>query len=238
MVLILMYKNIIIVFLLLSVFAVGTLNFVDNVEAAKWEKYDSGKYINYYAGAENKKIALYQSFIKDNNQLYVNIYSFSKKTGKKKLANKISFSKKKNVIKIVDDDYGWGEISEWKFKTSDSVKTTYKQMMNDIIKEKSNHPSKAAFDIKTFQQENETVKAYSIKYDKNYIKTFFYSNKTEVMAMSLGKYNDQLTIRLWDDKRDIVADQTVKSSLSLNYVYKFYMKIFDFGFKMFEENPS
>ena len=37
-------KNIFIVFLLLSVFAVGTLNFVDPVEAATWIKFDSGTY--------------------------------------------------------------------------------------------------------------------------------------------------------------------------------------------------
>jgi len=230
-------KNIIIVFLLLSVFAVGTLNFVETVEAAKWKKYDSGKFTDYYSGAENKKIASYQSFIKGNNELYVNIYSISKKTGKKKLANKITISKKKNVIKIVDNNYGWGEVSTWKFKTSMSVKTHYKFMMKDIIKESSVHPSKAAFDIQTFNIENQTLKAYSIKYDKNYIVTYFYSNNTEAMTMSLEKYEDQLNIRMWDEKRELLFDQTIKTPLSLNYVYNFYMKIFDMGFKMFEENP-
>lgn len=91
-------KNVLIVFLLLSVFAVGTLNFVDTASAAKWKKYDSGRFTDYYHAAGDKNIMSYQSYLKGNNELYVKIYSYSK-TGNKKLDNKVIFSKKNGIIK-------------------------------------------------------------------------------------------------------------------------------------------
>lgn len=66
-------KNIIIVFLLLSVFAVGTLNFADTVEAASWKKFDSGS----YKADDGAKIK-YTSYIKGTNKIHMKIYRNSK----------------------------------------------------------------------------------------------------------------------------------------------------------------
>jgi hypothetical protein len=92
-------KNILIVFLLLSVFAVGTLSFVETAEAAKWKKYNSGKFTNEYSAAGDKKVMTYQSYTKGNNDLYVNVYSYSKKNNKKQLDTKYTFSKKNGIKK-------------------------------------------------------------------------------------------------------------------------------------------
>ncbi|MCL2156743.1 MAG: hypothetical protein FWH54_01835 [Methanobrevibacter sp.] len=213
-------KNILIVFLLLSVLAIGTLTFTDTVEAAKWKKYDSGKFQNEYPMGGDKKIASYQSYLRGNNEIYVNIYSYSKKTNKKILRAKISFSKKNGIIKIVEKSYNSNEKNKYQIKTSKSVKTVYKAMMKNTIKVRSNPPNKAAFDNYTFKLNNQTVKIYSIKLDKNYINTYIYKNGEEIASASIEKNNNKVTIKKFDKKRKISNKETLKTTKSIDSVYK------------------
>jgi len=138
-----MNKSVLLVFLLLSVFAVGTLNFVDTIDAASWKKYDSGKVTDEYPATGYKKIASYQSYTKGNNQLYVEMYSYPKEGGSKKIS-KATLTKKKNIIKITSKNYFSNEKKTGYFETKWSVKKLYKAVMKENIKDARTPPKKIA----------------------------------------------------------------------------------------------
>ena len=224
MILLKLNKNILIVFLLLSVFALGTLNFVDTVEAVQWKKYDSGKFTDEYPAMGNEKIAYYQSYTKGTNNLYVNIYSYSKNTGKKNLDAKLIFSKKNRIMTIKTNDYSWNKRDTTQFKTHYSVKTIYKVMIKEYINFNSIHPSKSAFDSQTFILDNQTVESYAIKLNNSHIMTFFYMNGEEISSSSIEKNKNTITIKKWDEKREVTKKETFKSTKSVNSIYKEFIK--------------
>ncbi|MDR2967662.1 MAG: hypothetical protein LBU74_06915 [Methanobacteriaceae archaeon] len=213
-------QKIIIVFLLLSVFAVGTLQFVDTVEAAAWTKYNSGKFTNEYPAAGEKKIMTYQSYIKGTNQLYVNIYSYSKKTNKKKLDTRLTFNKKNGIMKTKMIDYSWNYTSPEQFKTSQSVKTAYKTSMNELIKGLSVPLKSKAFNMKTFKVKKNTFKTYSVKNDDSFFSGFIYKNNEEYITFSLYKENNTITYAKFNQKRVLTSEKNFNSTQTLSTIYK------------------
>ena len=228
-------KNIFIVCLLLIIFAVGTMNFVDTVEAAKWKKYNSGNFNDEYPQARYAQWGTYKSYMKGNNQLYVNIYVYDCDKGSKpvkKLSSKTTFTKKNGIIKIVLKDYTWHEKEITKFKTFQSVKTVYKNYMKDFKKTNSIPPSKAAFDKQTFKINGLILKSYAIKYDKNHIHVYFYNpdgmfaTREEVCSQSIKKDKNTVTMKAYNSDRQILEKKTFKTTKTVNSCYKEFIKDF------------
>jgi hypothetical protein len=205
---------------MLSVFAVGTLQFVDTVEAATWKKYDSGTFADEYPAAGDKNIMSYQSYVKGNNELYVNLYSFSKKTGNKKLDTKITFVKKNGVMKITMNYYSWNEKFTNQGKTPYSVKTVYKSTMKEIKKSSSVPPEKIAFDKQSFTVNNNNFKVYGINYSKNVMEVYIYKNNEEYCHFSVYKENNKIIYEEHNQNRKLVSKESFKSPNTLTSIYK------------------
>ena len=222
-------KKILIVFLLLSVFAVGTMGFADTVEAAKWKKYDSGKYADEYPVAGYKKVISYQSYTKGNNNLYVDTFAYPK-TGGKKLIDKTVFTKKNNIIKITSKNYFSNETMTGYFQTKLSVKKIYKDNMKVQIKDNSIPPEKKAFEKQSFTVNNDTYKVYGIKWDDYTISAYIYKNNVEYCGF--GVYyvgylewnkkiiNNKNVYREYNQKRKLVASENFSPSQSLLSIYQ------------------
>lgn len=99
------YKNLIMVFLLLSVFTVGTLSFVETVDAACWKKYDSGKIITKNPKPRFKKTVTYVSYEKNSNTVHGKYYGYKTKNNQKKLIFILFISKDKNKGKMTLTDF-------------------------------------------------------------------------------------------------------------------------------------
>ena len=124
-------KKILIVFLLLSVFIVGTLTFTDTVEAAKWKKYDSGSYNEKgsFPGFKNK--VSYVTYIKDSKNIKINFYQYKAKNNKKVLGSTLYLIKSGKNVKI------YGVENGKKSGTSlDPYSGTIKNYYKKIIKPK------------------------------------------------------------------------------------------------------
>ena len=117
-------KKIIIALLLLCVFAVGTLSFVDTVEAIKWKKYDSGTF-----KSEGMDFS-YTTYIKGSNEIRMDI------SYKKVIITKNYFTKTKNGIRTVIKDSKGKTISENFDKTKISLKTFYKLFKKGLFSKK------------------------------------------------------------------------------------------------------
>ena len=86
-------KKIILGIFLLFVFAVGTVNFADTVDAAKWTKFESGSFnIKNPDSGFNKKIS-YVSYQKGNNNIKMELYGYKKKNNKKELLQTVYYDK-------------------------------------------------------------------------------------------------------------------------------------------------
>lgn len=212
-------KNILIAILLLSVFAVGTMTCVDTVDAAKWKKYNSGSFNDEYPAYGYQKYGTYQSYVKGNNELYVNTYSY-KENNARKLDKKITFTKKNGKMKIAIIDYSWKERKSSEFKTFKSVKSVYKYYIKDFTKNTAISPSKAAFDKHTLYIDGQTVKTYAIKIDSSCIQIFFYVDGKEFSSQTIDKYKKTVTMKQYDYKRNIFAQDVFKTTKSVNTIYR------------------
>jgi len=93
-------KNVLIIILLLSVFAVGTLNFVDTVDAVEWKKFESGNFDTKEPDPGYTKKISYISYNKGSNDVKVDFYLYKTKNNKKEKATTTYFSKSGNKIKF------------------------------------------------------------------------------------------------------------------------------------------
>ncbi len=223
-------KKILIVFLLLSIFAVGTLSFVGAVEAAKWTKYDSGKYSDEYPLAGYKKVVSYQSYTKGNNALYVDSYVYPKKGGKQ-LSDRTTFTKKNNVLKITSKNYFSNEIGSVYYETTGSVKSLYKAGMKNIIEDSGISLEKKAFNKQTFTVKNNTFKIYGIKDGKD-MSAYIYKNGERYSSFGVSyvyhmEYNKKYrTITNknvyyeYNQKGKLTAIEAFKTTQSISSIYK------------------
>ena len=99
--------------ILCSIFAVGILNFVETVEAVKWEKYDSGT-----VKMENDTFN-YKTYIRGSNQIQIDI------SYKKTLLSKTYIRKNQTGINSVTMDNKGKTIKRKFIKTKMDIKTFY-----------------------------------------------------------------------------------------------------------------
>ena len=127
-----MNKKILLVFLMLSVFAVGTMNFIVPVEAATWKKFDSGSFIDKkpISGFTNKMS--YTSYIKGSKEIKVNFYGYSAKTNKKILFFSVYLTKTGNKIKLHSVDITGKKSKPEYMKFDKSVKQGYKKFISAL----------------------------------------------------------------------------------------------------------
>lgn len=131
-------KNIIIVFLLLSVFAVGTLTFTETVDAAKWKKFDTGKFPikdtkDYIPGA--KPFMKYVSYSKPNN-IQINMYITKKSDNKNIKFMYMQFTKpNKNYVKMTSKSVFETKKDSETMKWPYSLKSYYKIVIYGLKKE-------------------------------------------------------------------------------------------------------
>ena len=106
-------KKIILTLILCCVFAIGTLNYVDTVEAAKWKKYDSGT-----IKIENDTFN-YKTYTKESNQMRVDI------NYNKIVLTKTYLTKTKTGINILSVDNKGKTVKKEFTKTKMNLKTYY-----------------------------------------------------------------------------------------------------------------
>ncbi|MCL2115606.1 MAG: hypothetical protein FWH29_05225 [Methanobrevibacter sp.] len=119
-------KNVLIAILLLTVFAIGTLNLLDTVEAAKWKKFDSGSYNNEYPEDGFKKKMSFVSYKKGSEYIKTKIYGYKIKNNKKVLLVTV------NMIKINNTVKSYSVVDGKKSKVT-THKTTLKQLYKEEI---------------------------------------------------------------------------------------------------------
>ncbi|MDR2967416.1 MAG: hypothetical protein LBU74_05670 [Methanobacteriaceae archaeon] len=126
-------KNIIIVILLLSVFAVGTLQFVDTVEAATWKKHDSGSWNLKTPFPTYKKKVSFTTYIKGSKDIKMNIYGYKTKNNKKTLLMTFYMSKTGNKVKLYSNILG-SKTKPTYSTYSNNIKTYYKKIFKPTVK--------------------------------------------------------------------------------------------------------
>jgi hypothetical protein len=122
-------NKVLIAVLLLSVFAVGTLTFMDTVEAAKWKKFDSGNFNTKDPDPGYTKKISYSSYNKGSKYIKIDFYMYKTKNNKKEKAITSYITQSGNKIKY----YQVGQKGK-KSKPQYSEGTT-KQFYNFFIKE-------------------------------------------------------------------------------------------------------
>lgn len=122
-------KNVLIAIFLLSVFAVGTLTFVDTVEAAKWKKYDSGSFNVKNPDPGYKKKISYVTYIKGSKDIKMNAYYHKSNNNKKVFFSTQYISKTGNNIKTYHVNLK-GKKSKPEYIT---YKGTSKQFYKELI---------------------------------------------------------------------------------------------------------
>lgn len=116
----------------MSVLVVGTLSFVDTVDAAKWKKFDSGSiYMTNSAKNPNftkniKPIMYYVSYYKTPNTIQMKQYYKIGNSNKKTFMYSENFIKKNNTITLILKDSKNKIISRNSAKTKLSLKNYYK----------------------------------------------------------------------------------------------------------------
>jgi len=113
-------KKIFIVFLLLSVFIVGTLNFADTVEAAKWKQFDSGT-----VNSDGMKFS-YKTYSRGSNEIRLDM-SYSGK-----VVTRNYLTKTKTGVNVVIKDYTGRTINKDFVKTSLSLKAFYRNFKKGL----------------------------------------------------------------------------------------------------------
>lgn len=122
-------NKIFIAILLLSVFAVGTLTFMDTVEAKKWTKFDSGSYNDNDQDPKYKKKVSYISYNKGSKDIKMNLYMYRTKNNKKELQGIVYFSKSGNKIKMTAVDKKGKKDKPEYVTTGMNVKTFYREII-------------------------------------------------------------------------------------------------------------
>ena len=118
-------KKIIVAFLLLSIFTVGTIAFADTVEAAKWKKFDKG--------TTKDKSASYTSYQKSTNEIKTDFYIHFKKNKTK--AGTLFISKTGNNIKTYILNYKGKKTTQSKILSKKSAKKFYNTFTSDFKKQ-------------------------------------------------------------------------------------------------------
>lgn len=136
-------KNIIIAILLLSFFAVGTMNLLDTVEAAKWKKFDSGTFtvtpgaFSLDSTFNSKKKVSFVSYSKGSNQIKMNFYAYKKKNNKKAYESTTYYTKSGKEIKSNIVDYKGQKSSGGTATVTSSLKSYYKTKLSSYKNIKS-----------------------------------------------------------------------------------------------------
>lgn len=99
MVVMMRLNKILVSILLLSIFAVGTLNFVDTVEATTQKKFESGSFNTKNPDSGFKKKISYVSYNKSSKDIRVDFYGYKTKNNKKEFQGNAYLSKSGNKIK-------------------------------------------------------------------------------------------------------------------------------------------
>jgi len=135
-------KNIIIVILLLFVFAVGIISFVDTVEAAKWKKFDSGSFNIKKADAGYKNKISYTSYTKGSKNIKMDLYGYKKKNNKKELLQTIYYTKTGDKIKYYNVNKKGKKSKTQSTALNMSLKTFYKDSITSLKSKNSTVTSK------------------------------------------------------------------------------------------------
>ena len=117
-------KKVLIVVFLLSVFAVGTLNFVDTVEAKKWKQFDSGTYTT-----DGIKCS-YKSYSRGSNEIRIDVIYRGDVIARNYL------TKTKTGINLAIKDYTGKTIDEKFLKSPLSLKNFYRLFKEELKKSK------------------------------------------------------------------------------------------------------
>ena len=221
-------KKMFLVLVLCCVFVVGTFSVMGTVEAAKWKKIDSGKFETEYPPAEYKNLVYYQAFTQGENKLYYETYFYPKNGSAKKLANRVTLTKNKNVITERSKDYFSNEIEINSIKTKLSVKKFYNKSIKKTIKLSSTPANKLAFDKQYFNVNNtlfnssfkSSFKSYGIELHKNYIIAFIFNKNEEYCTFKLCKNDKKITYKEYNQKRKITLNETFKSTKTLTSIYQ------------------
>ena len=124
-------KDLVVVILLLSVFAVGTLNFVGTVEAATWKKYESGMYYEKNPAKGYKNTESYITYTKGSNEIKMDCYVYKTKDNKKILDGTLYFTKVGKKIKFYTVQKGKKSKTETGTYQG-TVKQFYKQVKKEM----------------------------------------------------------------------------------------------------------
>jgi len=119
-------KNIVIVIFLLFVFAVGTIGFVDTVEAAKWKKLDSGSFNVEKPDAGYKKKISYTSYTKGANNIKMDLFGYKKKNNKKIKLQTIFYTKSGDKVKYYNVNSKGKKSKVQSATINTTLKTFYK----------------------------------------------------------------------------------------------------------------
>ena len=215
-----MKRKYIIGILLAVLMVCAVVSFADTVSAAKWKKYDSGKFSDNYPPVGYKIGSKYQSYVKGDNKLYVNYYNFKKGTNKKHLGAKWTFTKiDKKTIKLVEQT-DFKKKNTYYLNSKFSVKKTYKLLNKEHLKILSKHPKKIAFDKKSFTSNGVKVNSYAFG-NNDVIQVIIRksSNDEEFCTVSMEKNKNKVTIEKFNNKRNSFYKTSFKSNESLKNIY-------------------
>ena len=126
-------RKVIIVFLLLSVFTVGTLVFVDTVEAASWKKLGSGTFKDNNPGTDFEKTGSFISYSKGSKDIKMDFYIHPKKDKKAK-SGTLFISKTGNKIKTYTVNFKGKKSKESTITYKGSVKEFYNYYISHLKK--------------------------------------------------------------------------------------------------------
>ena len=217
-------KKMMLVLVLCWVFILGTFSVVGTVEAAKWKKIDSGKFETEYPPAEYKHLVHYQTFTKSENKLFYETYFYPKNGSAKKLANRVTLTKNKNIMTEKSKDYFSKETEINSIKTKLSVKKYYNNSMKAIIKVNTAPPDKLAFDEQYFTVNNTRFEfdysVYGIKPQKNYIIAYIYEDEQEYCTFKIYKKDNKIIYKEYNQKRKLTLNETYKATKNITSIYK------------------
>ncbi len=132
-------KNLLIAIFLCTTFVIG-LQIAEPTFAATYKQFDSGKMQMKKAAKDTSFIKLfkpyvsYKSFTNNKNKIYMDIYMHSSNGIDKNRTARITFTKNKNVISILNKDYVRNSYDKISFKTKVNVKTVYYDFRNGLKK--------------------------------------------------------------------------------------------------------
>lgn len=205
---------------LLTIFIVFAIfSIFDDVSAAKWKKYDSGKHVDNYPPAGYKNVGTHVSYIKEDKKIIAKFYNIKKNNNKKHLATKLTISKtkKKNIVKIV-------EINDYKrkqayfVKTKHSLKKIYGFYKREYLRLSSKSPEKTAFDKQIVSANGSNLKIYGIKTGKSISFYGIYKKEELFSGLIYKNKKNEYIIEMFNQKRKMISKKIINSN-SLKSVY-------------------